>query len=115
MGIRKLYSVQIELAVRGGIRSESFIRLKSKVTDALNESKESTDFRMFSHLPVAMKLYIVKNYYVDIYVKIFDAVKELFMEIEDLDVEEDRERDIYLVTIKVYGKNCFSRIFLMEC
>mgnify|MGYP001180710863 CR=1 FL=1 len=61
MGIRKLYSVEIELAVRGGIRSESFIRLKSKVTDALNESKESTDFRMFSHLPMAMKLYIVKN------------------------------------------------------
>lgn len=26
------------------------------------------------------------------------------MEIEDLDVEEDREREIYLVTIKVYGK-----------
>lgn len=95
MGIRKLYSVEIELAVRGGIRSESFIRLKSKVTDALNESKESTDFRMFSHLPMAMKLYIVKNYYVDIYVKIFDAVKELFMEIEDLDVEEDRERNIF--------------------
>lgn len=109
MGIRKLYSVEIELAVRGGIRSESFIRLKSKVTDALNESKESTDFRMFSHLPVAMKLYIVKNYYVDIYVKIFDAVKELFMEIEDLDVEEDREREIYLVTIKVYGKKLFQQ------
>lgn len=109
MGIRKLYSVEIELAVRGGIRSESFIRLKSKVTDALNESKESTDFRMFSHLPVAMKLYIVKNYYVDIYVKIFDAVKELFMEIEDLDAEEDREREIYLVTIKVYGKKLFQQ------
>lgn len=115
MGIRKLYSVEIELAVRGGIRSESFSRLKSKVVDTFNESKELIDFKIFSHLPVAMKLYIAKKYYPDLYVKIFDAVKELFMEIEDLDVEEDAEREIYLVTIQVYGKNCFSRIFLMEC
>lgn len=61
MGIRKLYSVEIELAVRGGIRSESFSRLKSKVVDTFNESKELIDFKIFSHLPVAMKLYIAKN------------------------------------------------------
>lgn len=109
MGIRKLYSVEIELAVRGGIRSESFSRLKSKVVDTFNESKELIDFKIFSHLPVAMKLYIAKKYYPDLYVKIFDAVKELFMEIEDLDVEEDAEREIYLVTIQVYGKKLFQQ------
>ncbi len=103
-GIRKLYSVEIELAVRGGIRSESFSRLKSKVIDTLNNNKTKTQFKVFSHLPVAMKLYIVKNYYKDMYIRIFDAVKELFMEIEDINVEEDSAREMYLVSIQVYGK-----------
>lgn len=103
LGIRKLYSVEIELAVRGGIRSESFSMLKAKVTDTL--AKESNvDFKAFSHLPAAMKIYIAKNFYEDIYIKIFDAVKELFIEIEDIDVEEDRNREMYLVSVQVYGK-----------
>ena len=108
-GIRKLYPVEIELAVRGGIRSESFSRLKSKVIDTLNVSEEKVEFKVFSHLPVAVKLYIVKNYYPDIYVKIFDAVKELFMEIEDIDVEEDAVREMYLVSIDVYGKKLLQQ------
>ena len=108
-GIRKLYPVEIELAVRGGIRSESFSRLKSKVIDTLNVSEEKVEFKVFSHLPVAVKLYIVKNYYPDIYVKIFDAVKELFMEIEDIDVEEDAVREMYLVSIQVYGKKLLQQ------
>lgn len=107
--IRKLYPVEIELAVRGGIRSESFSRLKSKVIDTLNVSEEKVEFKVFSHLPVAVKLYIVKNYYPDIYVKIFDAVKELFMEIEDIDVEEDAVREMYLVSIQVYGKKLLQQ------
>ena len=108
-GIRKLYPVEIELAVRGGIRSESFSRLKSKVIDTLNVSEEKVEFKVFSHLPVAVKLYIVKNYYPDIYVKIFDAVKELIMEIEDIDVEEDAVREMYLVSIEVYGKKLLQQ------
>lgn len=108
-GIRKLYSVEIELAVRGGIRSESFSRLKSKVIDTLSTSKETIEFKVFSHLPVAVKLYIVKNYYQDLYVQIFDAVKELFIEIEDIDVEEDVVREMYLVSIKVYGKKLLQQ------
>lgn len=108
-GIRKLYPVEIELAVHGGIRSESFSRLKSKVIDTLNVSEEKVEFKVFSHLPVAVKLYIVKNYYPDIYVKIFDAVKELFMEIEDIDVEEDAVREMYLVSIQVYGKKLLQQ------
>lgn len=102
-GIRKLYSVEIELAVRGGIGSESFRRLKSKVTDVIRNEKK-VEFKTFSHLPVALKLYIAKNYYNDLYIKIFEAVKELFIEIEDIDVEEDSIREMYLVSIKVYGK-----------
>ncbi len=102
-GIRKLYSVEIELAVRGGIRSESFSRLKSKVTDTIRNEK-NVEFKAFSHLPVALKLYIAKRYYSELYIKIFDAVKELFIEIEDIDVEEDSIRELYLVSIQVYGK-----------
>lgn len=51
-----------------------------------------------------MKIYIAKRYYKDLYIKIFEAVKELFMEIEDIDVIEDEERELYLVAIQVYGK-----------
>ncbi len=102
-GIRKLYSVEIELAVRGGIRSESFSRLKSKVTDTITNEKK-VEFKTFSHLPVALKLYIAKRYYPELYIKIFEAVKELFMELEDIDVEEDSMREMYLVSIQVFGK-----------
>lgn len=102
-GIRKLYSVEIELAVRGGIRSESFSRLKSKVIDTIKNEK-NVDFKAFSHLPVALKLHIAKRYYPELYIKIFEAVKELFIEIEDIDVEEDSIREMYLVSVQVYGK-----------
>ena len=108
-GIRKLYSVEIELAVRGGIRSESFSRLKSRVVDTLNAGERQVDFKVFSHLPIAMKIYIVKNYYYEIYIQIFDLVKELFIEIEDIDVEEDTAREMYLVSIKVYGKKLLQQ------
>lgn len=102
-GIRKLYSVEIELAVRGGISTENFSRLKAKVTDTLKRD-ENTEFKVFSHLPAAVKIYIAKHYYQDLYIKIFEAVKELFMEIEDIDVIEDEERELYLVAIQVYGE-----------
>lgn len=102
--IRKLYSVEIELAVRGGIRSQTFSQFKSKVEEIIKKDK-NIDFKAFSHLPVALKLYIVKRYYLDIYIQIFDAVKELFMEIEDINIVEDITREMYLVSIQVYGKN----------
>lgn len=102
-GIRKLYSVEIELAVRGGISSENFSRLKIKVMDTIKKDK-NTEFKVFSHLPAAIKIFIAKHYYKEIYIKIFEAVKELFIEIEDIDVVEDEEREMYLVAIQVYGK-----------
>lgn len=102
-GIRKMYSVEMELAVRGGLESENFNRLTAKVVDIINKN-EKQSFKAFSHLPAAVKIYIAKRYYFDIYVRIFSAVKELFMEIEDIDVIEDSTRQMYLVAIKVYGK-----------
>lgn len=98
-----MYSVEMELAIRGGLGSENFRRLKSKVINRI-ESERQTEFKMFSHLPVAMKLYVAKRYYPGLYIKIFDAVKELFVELEDIDVEEDTVREMYLVSIQVYGK-----------
>lgn len=103
MGIRKMYPVEMELAIRGGIESENFNRLKAKVVEIL-EKNRNVPFKMFSHLPAAVKIYISKRYYHEIYIQIFDAVKELFMEIEDIDVVEDVRRQMYLVSIRVYGK-----------
>ncbi len=102
-GINKLYVVETEPAVRDGITSKSFSWLKSKAIDIINSEKQ-VKFKIFSHFPVAIKLYIAKNYYSEIYNKIFNAVKELFIEIEDINVEEDSAREVYLVSIQVYGK-----------
>ena len=101
-GIKKMYSVEIELDIRGYLRSESFSQYKSNIADRIE--KEKAQFENFSHLPVVVKLFIAKKYYPDIYIKIFDAVKELFMEVEDIDIVEDTVREIYMVAIKVYGK-----------
>ena len=102
-GLRKLYSIEIELAVRGGIQSESFNSYKTRVNNTIRNNK-SVDFKLFSHLPVMLKIYIAKRYYPELYVKIFDAVKELFMEVQDFDVEEDSSREMYLICMTVYGK-----------
>lgn len=102
-GIRKLYSIEIELAVRGGISSEHFRKLKSRVAEMMKKDHQ-VPFKNFSHLPASVKIYIVKKYFPEIYIKIFEAVKELFMEIEDIDVVEDETREMYLVAIQVYGK-----------
>lgn len=101
--LRKLYPVEMELAVRGGISSENFNRLKIKVAETM-KVKENVEFETFSHLPTPVKIYIAKNYFEEIYIQIFEAVKELFMEIEDIDVVEDSDREMYLVSMTVYGK-----------
>lgn len=36
---------------------------------------------------------------------IFEAIKELFYEIDDIDIEEDPTRNMYFLSMKVYGKN----------
>lgn len=102
-GLRKLYSVEMELEVRGGIKSEHFNRMKTRVVEIIKKGT-NVPFETFSHLPAVIKIYIVKHYYENIYIKILEAVKELFIEIEDIDVVEDEDREMYLVAIQVYGK-----------
>ncbi len=102
-GLRKLYPIELEINVRIGIGKADFSTLKNKIREMIKKNN-NTDFRIFSHLPVAMKVYVAKNYYQDLYLKIFDAVKELFMEIQDIDVVEDTSREMYLIAMKVYNK-----------
>lgn len=82
--------------------------MKARVVETIKNG-DNVPFKTFSHLPVAMKIYTVKNYYKNIYIQIFDAVKELFMEIEDIDVVEDEDREMYLVAIQVYGKKLLQQ------
>lgn len=103
MSLRKLYPIELEINVRIGIGKMEFSTLKSKIKETMKNDK-NTEFKVFSHLPVAMKVYIAKKYYKPLYYKIFDAVKELFMEIQDIDVIEDTSREMYLIAIKVYDK-----------
>ena len=99
----KLYPIEIEMDVRGAIAQESFNMFKAKIKESFKEN-EKQPFEKFSHLPVPLKIYITKKYYPQMYAQIFSAVKELFMEINSIDIVEDPDREIYLVAIDVYGK-----------
>lgn len=101
--IKKLYPIEVEVDVRRGIGEAEFGVMKTKINDVLKNNKE-TEFKVFSHLPIAIKVYIAKRYYEDIYYKIFEAVKELFIEIQDIDIVRDTAREMYLIAIKVYDK-----------
>lgn len=100
---RKLYPIEIEIDVRRGLDKTDFSVLKSKIKDMIKNTKDM-NFKVFSHLPIAMKVYIAKEYYPELYYKIFDAVKELFIEIQDIDVIEDTSLEMYLIAITVYDK-----------
>ncbi len=100
----KLYPIEIEMDVRGAIDRESFNMFKAKVKEIIQNS-DKPSFEKFSHLPVPIKLYITKEYYPEMFAHIFSAVKELFYEINDIDIVEDAVRDISMVGIDVYGKN----------
>ena len=99
----KLYPIEIEMDVRGAIAQESFNMFKAKIKESFKEN-EKQPFEKFSHLPVPLKIYITKKYYSQMYAQIFSAVKELFMEINSIDIVEDPDREIYMVAIDVYGK-----------
>lgn len=99
----KLYPIEIEMDVRGAITQESFNMFKAKIKESFKEN-EKQPFEKFSHLPVPLKIYITKEYYPQMYAQIFSAVKELFMEINSIDIVEDPDREIYMVAIDVYGK-----------
>ena len=99
----KLNPIEIEMDVRGAIAQESFNMFKAKIKESFKEN-EKQPFEKFSHLPVPLKIYITKEYYPQMYAQIFSAVKELFMEINSIDIVEDPDREIYMVAIDVYGK-----------
>ena len=99
----KLYPIEIEMDVRGAIAQESFNMFKAKIKESFKEN-EKQPFEKFSHLPVPLKIYITKEYYPQMSAQIFSAVKELFMEINSIDIVEDPDREIYMVAIDVYGK-----------
>ena len=99
----KLYPIEIEMDVRGAIAQERFNMFKAKIKESFKEN-EKQPFEKFSHLPVPLKIYITKEYYPQMYAQIFSAVKELFMEINSIDIVEDPDREIYMVAIDVYGK-----------
>lgn len=101
--IMKLYPIEIDMDVRGAIDKESFNMFKAKIKASMKKNPKQK-FETFSHLPVPLKIYITKKYYPTIYMDIFSAVKELFMEISDIDIVEEPLREISLVAIKVYGK-----------
>lgn len=100
--LTKLYPIEIDMDVRGAIDRESFNMFKVKIKESMNHNK-IPPFENFSHLPVPLKIYITKKYYPEIYAKIFSAIKELFMEIGDIDIIEDPIRELSLVAIEVYG------------
>lgn len=104
--LKKWYSVDMDIEVLRGIAAESFNKLKMRVSNLFQTSEtEITDFNSFSHLPVILKIYIAKKYYKDsLYVRIFDAIKELFPEISDIDFYEDKKRESFFLSIDVYGK-----------
>lgn len=107
-GMRKIYLVDMEIEIRRGFLSKDFINYKTQISDIMKAGKKF-DFKRFSRLPVPLKLYIVKKYYCDIYGLIFEAIKELFYEIDDIDIEEDPTRNMYFLSMKVYGKKLIQK------
>ena len=99
----KLYPIEIDMDVRGAIDSESLHMFKEKIRKSIRNDKKNS-FEKFSHLPVPLKLYITKEYYPEMYAQIFSAIKDLFMEINSIDIVEDTARDLSMVAIDVYGK-----------
>ena len=103
VGITKLYPIEVDIDVRGAIDRESFNMFKAKIKQSM-QNNQQISFEKYSHLPVTLKLYIVKEFFPEKYAEIFDAVKELFMEVNSIDIVEDTSREVYMVAIDVYGK-----------
>jgi hypothetical protein len=101
--IRKFYPIDMEVKVRSGVGKNKFDEWRKKLEEYF-ENFEQPDLEAFSHLSVVMKVYVAKNYYKDVYNKIIEIVKEIFAEIDDIDVVEDVSTGMYLIAIKVYGK-----------
>lgn len=99
----KIYPLDLDLAVRGLVNKDYFIRFTSQVEKVIEN--ENGSFNIFSRLPVPVKLYVARKYFHnEIYVPIFDYVKELFPEMEDIDVTEDIRHDAFVISINTFGR-----------
>ena len=103
LGIRAIRPVEVDIAVYGAIDSQQFLELREQVYNRINISKTPT-IAQFQALPVIFKLHLAKSSFPDVYAKIFADVKDLFLEIEDLDVVEYIPANSYVIAMKVYGK-----------
>ena len=107
LGLKKLYSIDMEYDVRRYLRRDDVNHLKSKINKTFKEKPEAT-FDSFSHLPSLAKLYIVRNHYKEVFDKILCSVQEIFPEIEDIDFVEEPNSDWYCVQIVVYGQKIYQ-------
>lgn len=99
--------LDMDMDIRRQFERNNFIQLSNVMEDIV--SNNNNDFEIFRSLPVIPKLYLVKKHFYDIYVQIFDYVKELFPEISDIDVVEDKNTKSFVVSIKVYNKRILQK------
>lgn len=100
--IKKLYSIETDVEVRVGINTETFKSFRN-IMEVYSKIKE-INMKMISPFPVVIKLDFVKKYLSDVYTEILDTVKDIFPEIQDIEVVEDTQQKEYLIAIQVYGK-----------
>lgn len=106
--LKKLYNIDNDFAIRRYMRRDTVNTLKINISKAL-QTNSKTNFKIFSHLPSPLKLYIAKNYYNELYEQILYSVQEIFAEIRDIDIVEDHNRDCYCVQINVYGQKIHQK------
>ncbi len=102
---KKIAPLDMDIAVRGLAKRDDFLKIISLAKTII---KGGGEFDIFRSSLVIVKLYLVKRYFKDIYVKIYDYVKELFPEITDIDVVEDKNSEAFVVSIDVYNKKLFQ-------
>lgn len=104
--IDKLYSIGIGIDAWLSTRKEAFdkyIWFFSK-TSYFYKKDENISRKVLSQLPTDVKLHLVKRYFKETYSNILYAVKDIFSEIEDIDVIEDTQQTEWQIVIRVYGK-----------
>lgn len=104
--LKNIYSIDMEIAIRDAIRTQNFIEMRNHMMHY--NSKLKYNIGNLAYLPAPFKLYMCKYQHHNIYIKIYETIKELFPEIEDLDVVEDSDKEVYVIAIKVYGKILFQ-------
>lgn len=101
---RNVNEIDLELSIRGAVSAESFVEVKNKLDSMLKNKSKEFKIQDFSQFPIPIKLYLLKEYFYDDYVRIFDSLKELFGEINDISVKKNEVEDVYVIAIEVYGK-----------